>query len=252
MATSRATLEAKPRALSGKQCRFLRRAGITPANLYGAAMESVPLQVDTKTLVGTIVHTSRNAPIDLQVAGQTQPMMAFIWRVQRHPLTEEIMHVDFYHVEASRRMRAEVPVILDGVNQGLAKLDRRLPQFLLTVTVETLPADLPTELHADASKLLELGDSIRVKDLVVSDKVTIMTPAENVVARVMAIVEVVEETPAAATVEAAAGVEGVAAEGEAPAAEGDEKKAADAKKTPEAKKPDDKKAPDAKKAPEKK
>lgn len=247
MATSRATLEAKPRALSGKQCRFLRRAGITPANLYGAAMESLPLQVDTKTLVGTIVHTSRNAPIDLRVAGATAPTLAFIWRVQRHPLTEEIMHVDFYHVEATRRMRAEVPVILDGVNQGLAKLDRRLPQFLLTVTVETLPADLPTEIHADASKLLELGDSIRVKDLLVSAKVTLMTPPENVVARVMAIIEVVEETPAAAVTEVVPGAEGATAEGEAPAAEGaDEKKPGDAKKAPEAKKPDDKKAPDKK------
>ena len=251
MATTRITLAARPRALSGKQCRFLRRAGITPANLYGAAMESVPLQVDTKSLVGTIVHTSRNTPIDLQVSGSTTPLLAFIWRVQRHPLTEEIMHVDFYHVEATRRMRTEVPVILDGVNANLAKLDRRLPQFLLQIAVETLPADLPTDIHVDASKLLELGDSIRVRDLNLGDKVTVMNPPDTVIARIMAIIEVVEEEvakpaadAAAATAATAEGAEGAKAEG-APGAAGKEARAPAAKapaaKAPPAKKPEGKK-----------
>ena len=216
---SRTSLDVRPRALSGKQCRFLRRAGITPANLYGAALESIPLQVETRALLGTIVKTSRNTPVDLRVAGKADPMTAFIWRVQRHPVTEEILHVDFYHVEATRRMRSDVPVVLDNVNKGLDKLDRRMAQFIQTVAVECLPADLPISLHADAGRMAELGDEIRVKELAVSDKVTVLTGPEIVIGKILAIIEKEEEVVEVPTAEAAPDAE-AAVEGEGGGEEG--------------------------------
>ena len=79
------TLTASPRALFGKRSRYLRRAGITPANLYGAGIDSTALQVDSKTLVRTIVHTTRNTPVSLQIEGEADPRTIFIWSVQRDP-----------------------------------------------------------------------------------------------------------------------------------------------------------------------
>lgn len=207
-------LAASPRALFGKKSRFLRRAGITPANLYGAGVESTALQVETKALLRTIVATTRNTLVELTVEGEADSRTVFIWRVQRDPLTEEILHIDLFHVEATRTMRATVPVRLENVDPGLDKFSKRVNQFLNEVEVETLPADLPEEILLDVSALQELDDDIAVGALKVSDKVTILTDPEVVIAKVGEIVEISEEEPEEETAGAGeAEAEGDAADG---------------------------------------
>jgi len=198
------TLAVRPRALKGKKSRFLRRAGITPANLYGAGLESVALQAEARELVRTIATTSRNTAIELRVHGEASPRTAFIWKIQRHPVSEEILHVDFYHVEATRTMRTSVPVVLENIDPDLEKFAKRVTQYIQMVEVESLPADLPTSIASDASGLQELEDSLKVAGLAVSDAVTILTDPEGLVARVTAIVETAEEEAAVPAGEAAA------------------------------------------------
>jgi large subunit ribosomal protein L25 len=208
-------LEVRPRALFGKKARFLRRAGITPANLYGAEIESIPLQVETRALTQTITTTSRNTPVDLNVFGESKPRTAFVWRVQRHPLSEELLHVDFYYVEATRVMRAQVPITLVNVDPDLEKLSRRVTPYLESIEVETLPADLPTEIQVDASNLLEIDDQLLVQQLTIGANVTLLSDPEQLVARVTEITVI--------KTEAGEGVlEGGAAPAAAAAAEGEE------------------------------
>ena len=207
------TLTASPRALFGKRSRYLRRAGITPANLYGAGIDSTALQVDTKDLVRTIVHTTRNTPVSLQIEGEADPRTVFIWSVQRDPLTEDVVHVDFFHVEATRTMRATVPIYLDNVDPELDKFSKRVNQLLSEVEVETLPMDLPEEIRLDGAPLQELDDEIKVSAIELGDRVTILTDPDLIVAKVFELIERVEEEDEVA--------EGVA-EGEEGAAEGEE------------------------------
>ena len=198
------SIEVRRRAIIGKHNRFLRRAGITPANLYGAGIESLSLQVETKALLKTLASTSRNTPIELRVVGDSAPRTAFIWKVQRDSLSEEIVHADFYHVDPTRKMRAVVPVILENISSTLEKLDFRVALLLERIEVESLPADLPAEFRLDASKLLQLDDALRVSDLPVSANVTLHAEPNAYVARVFRIihkVEVVETPVAAATAE---------------------------------------------------
>ncbi len=210
------TLAARPRALFRKKARFLRRAGITPANLYGPEMASLSLQVDTKDLIKAITTTSRNTPIELHIHGESDPRTAFIWNVQRHPLTEEILHVDFYHVEATRTMRAQVPLVLEAVDPTLEQFQKRILHLLPALEVESLPADLPTHIEVDASSLREIDDEITVQDLVVSDKVTVLAKAETVVAKVAPVIIRVEEPEEAVVT----GEEEAVPEGEEAAEEG--------------------------------
>ena len=204
------TLTASPRALFGKRSRYLRRAGITPANLYGAGIDSTALQVDTKTLVRTIVHTTRNTPVSLQIEGEADPRTIFIWSVQRDPLTEDVVHVDFFHVEATRTMRATVPIYLDNVDPELDKFGKRVNQLLSEVEVETLPMYLPEEIRLDGATLREIDDEITVAAIDFGGSVTILTDPDLLVAKVFELVERAEEED-----------EGAAAEGEAGAAEGE-------------------------------
>ena len=206
------TLTASPRALFGKRSRYLRRAGITPANLYGAGIDSTALQVDSKTLVRTIVHTTRNTPVSLQIEGEADPRTIFIWSVQRDPLTEDVVHVDFFHVAATRMMRATVPIYLDNVDPELDKFGKRVNQLLSEVEVETLPMYLPEEIRLDGATLREIDDEITVAAIDFGGSVTILTDPDLLVAKVFELIERAEEEDE--------GAEGVA-EGEAGAAEGE-------------------------------
>ena len=197
---SPASIEVRRRTLTGKQNRFLRRAGITPANLYGAGIESLSLQVETKALLKTLATTSRNTPIELRVFGDASPRTAFVWKIQRDPLSEQVVHADFYHVDPTRKMRTRVPLVLEHVSSTLEKLDLRVALILEHIEVESLPADLPAEFRLDTSNLLQLDDAIRVSDIPVSANVTIHAAPNDYVARVLRIVHKVEavETPGAA------------------------------------------------------
>ena len=207
MLTNEKTLDARPRALFGKKCRFLRRAGYTPANLYGASIESVAVQVATRDVLDVLRTTSRNTPVRIAIKGEGQARTAFVWRVQREPVTGAVMHIDFYHVEAGHRMRAEVPLVLINVNPNLEKLDRRINLMRHMVEVETLPEELPTSITVDASGLTEVGSEVKVRDLVISDKVQILTPGDFGIAKIVGIIETVEEIEEAAEAAAAAPAE---------------------------------------------
>ena len=242
------SVEVRRRTINGKHNRFLRRAGITPANLYGAGIESLSLQIETKALLKTLASTSRNTPVELRVAGDSAPKTAFIWKIQRDPVSEQVVHADFYHVDPNRKMRAVVPVILDNISSTLEKLDLRVALLLEHIEVESLPADLPAEFRLDASKLLQLEDALRVSDLQVSGKVTLHAEPNAYVARVLRIIHKVEvvETPVADAAAAAAvpttGDEAKKAAEAAAAEEGDGKGKPEAKGgKPEAKGGKDKK-----------
>jgi len=213
------TLTASPRAILGKRSRYLRRAGITPANLYGAGIDSTALQVDTRHLINTIVQTTRNTPVSLQIEGEAEARTVFLWRVQRDPLTEDVLHVDLFHVEATRTMRTTVPIYLDSVDPDLEKFSKRVNQLLNEVEVETLPMDLPEEIRLDGAQLQELDDEIKVEAIDLGDKVTILTDPELIVAKVFEYIERVEEEEEE-VLEGEEGEEGEGEEGGEGAAEG--------------------------------
>ena len=190
------SLEARPRRIFRKKSRFLRRAGITPANLYGPGLDSVPLQVDTASLRHVLATTSRNTLVQLRVLGEPRERTAFIWQVQRHPLTEDIVHVDLYQVEATRRMRAEVPLVLEGVDPELARFGKEVVQYVFSVEVESLPADLPTDFRVDGSRLKEIDDAIILGDIPIGEAVQLLTDRELIVARMVPIVGQAEEEAA--------------------------------------------------------
>lgn len=213
------TLTASPRAILGKRARYLRRAGITPANLYGAGIDSTALQVDTKHLIDTIVQTTRNTPVSLQIEGEGEARTVFLWRVQRDPLTEDVLHVDLFHVEATRTMRTTVPIYLDNVDPDLEKFSKRVNQLLNEVEVETLPMDLPEEIRLDGAQLQELDDEIKVAAVDLGDKVTVLTDPELIIAKVFEYIERVEEEEEE-VLEGEEGEEGEGEEGGEGAAEG--------------------------------
>jgi large subunit ribosomal protein L25 len=205
---NREELKVNRRDILGKKVRFLRREGLTPVNLYGPNIESLPLQAETSLLKRLIARVGRNALVALKVDGAKKSRMVMIRDVQRDPLNDELLHVDFFQVEMTHRVRAEVPLLFLGEAPAAKSRRAMLIENLTALQVEALPADLPRNIEVDLSVLEELDQAIHVRDIAVDEAVDVLTDADQVIARVMEIrAEVVEEEAEVAEEEA----EGIAA-----------------------------------------
>jgi large subunit ribosomal protein L25 len=216
MANANKELSVRPRSELGKAVRKLRRAGQTPANIFGHRVESRAVQAETPDLLQLLRASTRNAIINLRVEGEGSPRTVVVRDVQRDPVTGRILHVDFYQVSMTEKMRAEVPVVLVGTSDAVATYGGVLLQTLERIAVEALPAEIPAQFEADVSVLTELEQSIHVRDLKIDEtRITVHTDPDVVVARVAAprLAAAEEEEAAAAAEEGAP-----APEGEAPAA----------------------------------
>ncbi len=208
-------LSVGPRSVLGKKVKTLRREGLTPANVYGHGIESQALQVDTVTLTHALRSLGRNAVLSLHIEGEKAPRPVMIRNVQRHPVTDRFLHVDFYQVSLVEKMKAEVPLVLIGKAPAVDEYGGILLQSLDSITVEALPTDIPPHVEVDISGLEEIDSSVHVKDLILDPiKVHLLTDPEVVVAKVAAprlAAEIAAEEEAAAA-EAAEEKEAAAAE----------------------------------------
>lgn len=209
-------LQVAPRTVLGKKVAQLRRSGKTPANVFGHRIDSTSVEADTVELTHLLRGMTRNAIINLSVAGEPAPRTVVIRNVSRDAVSGKLLHIDFYQVSMTVKMRAEVPVVLVGTSDAVATYGGVLLQTLETVQVEALPNDIPTQFEVDVSRLAQLEDSLHVRDLDVdTTKVTLHTDPDVVVARVATPRVAAEEEAAAA---AAATAEGAEAAAGAPAA----------------------------------
>lgn len=222
------TLKLSPREVTGKKVRQLRADGIVPVHLYGGTDDSSTLQVQAGELRRILPRVGGNVPLTVEVEGTKGVNICFVREVQRHPVTEEVLHVDFLRVEATQTVTADVPIIVDGEAPAVRNLGGTLAQPLQALTVEALPLDMPAELHVDVSSLETFEAAVRVSDLVLGEGVTTAVDEREMIARVMpprleeefevaAEEEELEEGELAEGEEAEEGEEGA----EAPAGEGD-------------------------------
>jgi large subunit ribosomal protein L25 len=200
-------LQVAPRTVLGKKVAQLRRKGVTPGNVFGHKLESQAVQADTAELTHLLRGITRNAIINLNVAGESAPRTVVVRQVSRDAVTDQILHLDFFQVSMTERMRTDVPVVLVGVSDAVTTFGGVLLQTLERISVEALPADIPTQFEVDVSRITQLDESLHVKDMAIdASRVTIHTDPDVVVARVASPrVVVVEEVAAVAGAVPAAG-----------------------------------------------
>ena len=197
MTTQVATLPVQPRDVLGKKVSQLRRQGITPVHLYGAGGEPKALQVDSLALRRVLTHVGHNRPVEVITEGTSDRSLAFVREIQFHPLTLDVLHVDFFRVDVAATTTVDVPLELVG-DSNAVHLGGSLIQNLHTVTVEARPLDVPGSIQVDVSVLDDFDKNIRVSDVVVPEGVTVLTDGEQMIAHVAAPVGVeVEEAEGA-------------------------------------------------------
>lgn len=197
-------VQASKREVLGKKARFMRREGITPAHLFGHGIKSIPLQCDTAKLQRLIARAGMTRLIALEVEGDKQPRSVFIREIQREPVGGGLLHVDFYQVKRTEKIRVDVPIVLIGEAPAMKGKGRTLTHSLTSLSVESLPDKLPPQIEIDLSPLEEVEQAIFVRDIVLSPDVTILTGPDQMVVRVSEARAVEEVVAEAVPVEAAA------------------------------------------------
>lgn len=189
------TLQAQTRKGTGKGvARKARAAGRIPGIFYGPGESPVPLDVEALDFM-RIYHGGHgeNVLVDLQF-DQGEARKVLFREVQRDPVTERVMHVDFYHVSLTKAIRVRVPVILEGVPDGVKNSGGILQHVMREVEVECLPSDIPERITIDVSAL-GIHDAIHIRDLP-TDKFELTDDAAMTVASVIPPVVVKEAVPA--------------------------------------------------------
>ncbi|MBW8826148.1 MAG: 50S ribosomal protein L25 [Acidobacteria bacterium] len=206
----------------------LRLEGRVPGVVYGHGIDPLPVSVDRKGL-RAVLHTDagQNALINLEVGGGTSHL-TIVKELQRHPVRNDVVHVDFIVVSRDEVVTVDVPIMLIGEAKQVLANDGTVDQSMHSLTIHAKPGNIPNEIEIDVSELA-IGDSVRVGDLKLPAGVTTDVDGEEpvVVAQVSAVAveaeqleELAEAIHEAEAAEATG--EGEADAGEAPAAEASE------------------------------
>jgi len=191
------TLEATPREATTKNAaRRVRVAGQVPGVVYGAGKDSQTISVDPRQVQRILYsETGHNTIVDLKLANEQAKAMIVDW--QYEPIRGHLLHVDFKRIAMDKVLRVKVPVLLKGEAAGVKLEGGILEQVLREVEVECLPADIPGHIDVDVTELT-FGKLIRVEDLPHGEKLKFLTDANQMVAHIVSVKEVVEETAVAA------------------------------------------------------
>ncbi len=192
-------MSAQPRQVIGKQVNALRRSGVVPAVVYGSHLDKpLTLQIDEKTLKQVVSKAGHNRLIKLTLDGGA-PRLVLAREVQRNSLTQRIIHVDFQEVSMTEKISTEVPLILTGTSPAVTRGEGLLIHGIDTVMIRVLPTELIDSIEVDVSSLNDLNQSLFVSDLHVGEQIEILTPRDEMVAKVVPVKEevITEEVPAA-------------------------------------------------------
>ncbi len=175
-------LDAQARTVVGKKVGQLRRTGLVPAIIYGAKFEPVSVQIPYRALELALRDAGGTHIINLSIDGKAQSVITR--EVQRDVMRGTIMHVDFLAVDATTRITADVAIHLVGESPAAETRIGELQQQTMSLSIEALPADLVDAIEVDISGLKEVGDSIHLRDLTISSKITVFNDPDELIVRI--------------------------------------------------------------------
>ena len=198
--------------------RVLRQAGRIPAILYGRNTEPVLLSVDSKELEQILGKGSFGQFIlNLVIQnGKKVTKAAMIKELQTHPVSGQLIHIDFYEIDMKRQIKVMVPVVTTGKSIGVEE-GGMLNIVRRELEVFCLPGDIPESFEIDISEMT-IGDSVHLEDVPLGDNVEVVSDVNYTVVTVLSPKVEEEEVPEEdeeGLEEGEEGAEGEAADSEA-------------------------------------
>ena len=201
-------------ATGKKSSAALRKENIVPAVIYGGGT-NIHFHAHKREFKD-LVYSADFKVVEITAGGTTT--RCILKDIQMHPVSDELVHLDFQEMVPNKKMILELPIRFKGESPGV-KTGGKIQQLIRRIKVKVDPENLVEEIFVDISTL-ELGMSARVRELEINDGIEVMLPGATPVAIV--------ETPRA--LKSAAAEDGAAAPAAEDGAEGGAEPAADAAK----------------------
>ena len=190
------------KVLGKKSTKELRKQEMVPCVLYG---EGEPVHFSAKELdFSKLVYTPNAHTVKIVL--EKKELEAILQDIQFHPLSDKILHVDFYQLSENKEVSMEIPVKIEGSAPGVLISGGVLILNQRKLKVKALPKNLPDFITADISKL-ELGDKLYSSELK-DEKYEFLHPDNTVVCQVKVArtsLKEIEETEAEVSEETAEG-----------------------------------------------
>ncbi len=193
------------RTTGSSASRRLRHSGRVPAVVYGHGMAPISVSVVGRDLRTALSAHGLNQVLTLKL--ETASHLVLARQLQRHPVRHTVSHVDFQVVRSDEIVTAEVPLVIVGTALQVEQERGILEHPMSTLSIRSTPGSIPQSITVDISGL-EIGGSIRVRDLQLPEGVTTEIDPDEAV--VIAALPRAEVEPVEAGVEGEAGAEGAA------------------------------------------
>lgn len=176
-------IKIEKRDVTGKQVAKLRRQGILPGVVYGHKVDSYPIQMETHATTLLMKKITPTTLVTLDLDGK---QIKVIVRDRSYDVVSgALLHLDFLAVSMTEKLRANVAVELVGTAPVLEEVPNTLINHVVNeLEIEALPNDMLERIQVDISSIASPDDSITVGDLKLGDKITILTPHDEVIVSV--------------------------------------------------------------------
>lgn len=204
----RLSLIAQERKILGKKVRFLRRDGKLPAHVFGKDCEGENVIVSGKEFLKIFKEAGETGLIDLKI-GTEKVRPVLVREVQYDPIEGSLIHIDFFQVNLTQKVKVSVPLVLTGDQPETVRLGETIIlQTINEVEVEALPTDLVEKIEVDITSLKNIDDAITVGQLQFDrSKLTVGAADEEIVVKLApAVTEEMKKQMEEQAAEAAAAV----------------------------------------------
>jgi large subunit ribosomal protein L25 len=194
-------LAASRRTEIGKHVANLRRAGRIPAVVFGHGIDSIPVSLDAHEFehIRRTVHS--NTIVELKIDGKDMHRV-LIHGIQIDPRHRQLLHVDLFELKSGEEVTVEIPLRSSGESYAVARLGGTLLHNIDHIRVRALPENLPDSIDYSVDSIMDFDTAIHLRDLPLPEGVTLLSDADEVVAKV-APPKVEEVAPVEAPVEGA-------------------------------------------------
>jgi large subunit ribosomal protein L25 len=194
-----------------RSTRRMRRAGYVPGIVYGGDTEPLAFKVGAREL--RVALQDRSAVLDLEVgSGGARPVI--VKEQQRHPVRDEVVHIDLLEVRLDERIQSTVAVELTGADQAPGAIEGGVLEHVTReLNIEALPTDIPERVTADVSAM-QAADTLPLSAVTAPAGVTFLDDPDETVIATMTMPTEVEEPEEVEEETELVGEEAVEAEGE--------------------------------------
>jgi large subunit ribosomal protein L25 len=176
-------IDVQKREKTGKGAnRRARSGGLIPAVVYGGGKESVSIEIDRKSMLDLMKKAGSENPVYLLKLGDNE-RHAMIREVQTHPISRQVVHIDFQRVLMDQKIHVKVPVELVGVSYGVKTQGAVLDFVTREIEVECLPGDIPGHVELDVTEL-HAGQHAEAGDVKLPEGVTLYDSPDKVIVSV--------------------------------------------------------------------